>query len=107
MKPDKLVRDRIPELIRQRGGSASVRELELDEYIDALRKKLSEEMLEFYASSHIEELVDILEVVYALAAIADISPQELEQLRQTKAETHGSFDQRLLLVAFDDPLNPS
>jgi predicted house-cleaning noncanonical NTP pyrophosphatase (MazG superfamily) len=98
MRDGKLVRDRIPEIIRAAGGSPNVRDLDDDTaYHAALRKKLLEETREFLDSGRTEELADILEVVYALALSEHLTPFELEAMRQKKRSERGGFDRRLLL----------
>lgn len=91
-KRQKLVRDRIPEIYglqkRHIAGDS--------EFLEELRKKLSEETQEFLESGEIEELADILEVVYALAELKDVSPQKLEEMRKAKAEKRGAFKKRLI-----------
>jgi predicted house-cleaning noncanonical NTP pyrophosphatase (MazG superfamily) len=72
--------------------------LDGDAYLAALRAKLVEEAEEHRASGEAAELVDVLEVVYALAAAAGISPEKLERDRCRKREERGGFEERLLLV---------
>ena len=69
----KLVRDKIPEIIELNGGKAEYRVLNAEEYRQALETKLDEEVLEFHQDKTAEELADILEVVFALAATAGCS----------------------------------
>jgi len=66
MRHDKLVRDRIPEIIERQGGHPSVRILDQEEYVHCLERKLDEEVEEYHRNKNPEELADILEVVYAL-----------------------------------------
>lgn len=97
MGDGKLVRDRIPQIISEAGGSPNVRELDDRAYHAALRKKLLEETHEFLDSGRTEELADILEVVYALAVSEHLTPFELEAVRQKKRSERGGFNRRLLL----------
>jgi predicted house-cleaning noncanonical NTP pyrophosphatase (MazG superfamily) len=94
---EKLVRDRIPEIIRAAGGQPETRAADPGEHEGRLRAKLIEEAGEYIASGEPEELADILEVVHALAAIHGISPAELERRRSIKAAERGTFSQRLVL----------
>jgi predicted house-cleaning noncanonical NTP pyrophosphatase (MazG superfamily) len=68
---NKLVRDRIPEIIEKAGKTFNSRILTQDEYIEALRKKSHEELEEYINASDndhaIEELPDLLEIIHALA----------------------------------------
>ena len=63
---NKLVRDRIPDIIRKNNETPVVRTMDKEEYIRELDRKLDEEILEFRADRNLEELADILEVVYGL-----------------------------------------
>ena len=96
---NKLVRDKIPEIIEAHGEVPVIRVLGQDEYIRSLRMKLSEETAEYLESGEAEELADIMEVVYALAAASGTSREELEAIRLQKRESRGGFDKRLLLVS--------
>jgi predicted house-cleaning noncanonical NTP pyrophosphatase (MazG superfamily) len=93
----KLVRDRIPEIIRGDGLEPVITAAGPAEYAARLRDKLGEEVAEFLASDgHLTELADILEVVYALAAAGGTGQAELEALRAAKAASNGAFTQRLV-----------
>jgi len=93
----KLVRDKIPQIIRGKGLEPVIYVADADEYAARLRDKLSEEVAEFLASdSDPEELADILEVVYALAGLAGTDPQQLEKLRAAKADERGGFADRII-----------
>jgi len=98
MKYNKLVRDNIPAIISERGEKPVTRTLDTDEYRRELRQKLQEEVAEFGATGRTEELADVLEVVYALAAVEGISQAQLEEMRQRKLQERGGFSQRILLV---------
>jgi predicted house-cleaning noncanonical NTP pyrophosphatase (MazG superfamily) len=93
----KLVRDKIPQIIRAKALEPVIYVAGADEYAARLRDKLSEEVAEFLASdSDPEELADILEVVYALAGLAGTDPQQLEKLRAAKADERGGFADRII-----------
>jgi predicted house-cleaning noncanonical NTP pyrophosphatase (MazG superfamily) len=97
MSRGKLVRDKIPEIIRANGEMPSTRVAERAEYRRLLVAKLSEEVLEFIASDGDPgELADIMEVVLALADGLGIGQQELEKLRAEKAAERGGFSQRIV-----------
>jgi predicted house-cleaning noncanonical NTP pyrophosphatase (MazG superfamily) len=98
VRHNKLVRDRIPELIERAGRRPVTRVLDDAEYPQALLRKLQEEAGEFERSAEVEELADVLEVVYALAALQGSSPQALECLRERKRLERGGFQQRLWLI---------
>lgn len=96
-RTEKLVRDRVPELIRAAGGRPDVRVAADGEYLTLLRTKLYEEAGEYAASGSAEELADVLEVVYALAAAAGLSREEIEGVRAAKAARNGRFEHRRIL----------
>lgn len=97
MKYDKLVRDKIPQII-EAGGNSCVTEILSDEdYLRRVDEKLSEELAEYYADGSVEELADLLEVVYAAAKARGYSPAQLETVRREKAEKRGSFEKKILL----------
>lgn len=98
----KLVRDRIPEIIRERGAACEFRTLTDAEYREALRVKLSEEVREYLESGELSELADILEVVRALAKLGGHGEAELEATRTRKERERGAFEERVFLVCVDE-----
>ena len=94
---NKLVRDRIPEIIKGNGQECVTESLSPEEYITALDKKLREEMEEYQRDKSIDELADLLEVVYSVAKARGWSVEELEEVRKTKAEKRGGFEKRIFL----------
>ncbi|TDD70597.1 hypothetical protein E1293_34590 [Actinomadura darangshiensis] len=96
-RSEKLVRDRIPEIVQDGGEPPETRVAEPDEHAALLRAKLYEEAGEYVASGDPAELADILEVVHALAALHGIAPAELEDQRSAKAAARGSFSKRRVL----------
>ena len=99
MQYDKLVRDKIPELIQKAGETPVIRVLEDAEYREHLEKKLDEEVAEFHKDQNIEELADILEVVLALNESLGYSREELESAYLKKHEARGGFSDRVFLIA--------
>lgn len=96
---NKLVRDRIPDLIRSGGEVPHIRILDDEEYTLRLSRKLDEEVAEFHRDQNPEELADILEVVFALAANLGCSEEELLVLRRQKQEARGGFQDRIFLIS--------
>ena len=94
---DKLIRDRIPEIIEKSGKKCIVEVMDEDTYIDYLDRKLEEELNEYQADKSLEELADLLEVMYAVTVARGYSVSELESLRKEKAEKRGGFEKRLRL----------
>ncbi len=96
---NKLVRDKIPEIIQQDGKKCETRILNNEEYIEMLDAKLDEEMAEYHKDQNLEELADILEVVYSVAKARGYSVDALENLRKEKAEKRGGFDDKIMLLS--------
>ena len=99
---NKLVRDKIPEIISSSGKKANCRILSKDEFITELDRKLDEECAEYQCDKNIEELADILEVIYAIAEARGYSAAELERVRLEKSEKRGGFSQRIFLENVED-----
>ena len=95
----KLIRDRIPEIIDSTGRSAVIRTLSDEEYPIYLEAKLDEEVGEYHRDKTAEELADILEVVYALAANLGVSRDELMEIYQKKHDDRGGFEKRIFLIS--------
>ena len=99
---DKLVRDRIPEIIESAGKKAVTRMADDAEYLSYLRRKLSEEVDEYMASGDVEELADILEVISALGRRAGVPLSRLIEIADDKRRARGGFDGRILLIRVED-----
>lgn len=97
MKYNKLIRDRIPEIIAKNGQTARVRVLTDEEYLAKLDEKLGEELAEYLADGNVEELADLLEVIYAAALARGTTAEQLDEIRRKKAEERGAFAEKLLL----------
>jgi predicted house-cleaning noncanonical NTP pyrophosphatase (MazG superfamily) len=104
---EKLIRDRLPELMRAQGLSVFERRMETGEFIARLKEKLIEEAREAAASESrgelVEELADLTEVVAALADAAGILPAEIETVRLKKRAERGGFDDRIFNAAVEAP----
>ena len=97
MKYNKLVRDKIPEIISLKGGSSISHIATDEEYGKKLKEKLSEEIAEFLKDGNPEELADILEVVYALGDTLGVTREELEIIRAKKEDERGAFRKKIVL----------
>ncbi|KAB1925840.1 nucleoside triphosphate pyrophosphohydrolase [Micromonospora noduli] len=95
-RPAKLVRDKIPQLVRASGEEPITSIADDTEYRRLLRLKLREEVEEFVASDDVEELADVLEVVRALVVDLGTEFDTLEQIRDHKAANRGGFSQRIV-----------
>ena len=93
----KLVRDRIPEIIRADGKICITEVLSETGYLEMLDSKLAEELTEYQESKSLEELADLLEVMRAVVRARGWTWEQLEQVRQEKAARRGSFDEKILL----------
>ena len=94
---NKLVRDRIPEIIESSGKTCSTEILSPEEYLRMLDAKLDEELAEYHKDQNIEELADLLEVIHAAAIARGYTLEGLEQIRAEKATKRGAFEKRILL----------
>ena len=98
----KLIRDHIPEIIESKGGKAEIRILSDEEYPIYLEAKLDEEVGEYHRDKNVEELADILEVVYALAESIGCSREELLETYEKKHAARGGFEKKLFLIASEE-----
>ena len=93
----KLVRDRIPEMIEADGKTCVCETLSDEDYIAFLDQKLNEELAEYQESKSLEELADLLEVMQAVVKARGWTLEELEQVRSNKAAKRGGFEKKILL----------
>lgn len=97
---EKLIRDRIPEIMDAAEVDYQVRKLDDEAYRDALRAKLVEEAAEVVRASRddlAKELADLLEVIHALARLEELDLRDIENVRRVRADERGAFDERLFL----------
>ena len=94
---NKLVRDNIPAIIQAKGAACET-EIQSDaDYLRLLDAKLDEELTEYHQDQNIEELADLMEVIYACAKARGYTVAELEAVRAEKAEKRGGFARKILL----------
>jgi len=93
----KLVRDKIPDIIKQAGKTCTFKTLSDEDYLELLDEKLNEELAEYQESKSMEELADLLEVIRAVAIARGSSPEEVEDIRKAKALSRGGFEKKILL----------
>ncbi len=97
---NKLVRDKIPQIIKANGETPIVRVLDDTEYKKELEKKLYEEyqeVLNATGKDRVEELADMLEVLRYLAKLENASLEEVITIADEKASKRGSFEEKIFL----------
>lgn len=102
---NKLVRDRIPEIIRESGKKCAVEVMPKAEYRQALLEKLIEEAHEARQAAPgdlITELADIREVIKAMLEALEISPEQVEHIQTQRHAERGGFEKRLKLLWTED-----
>lgn len=110
---NKLVRDRIPEIIAESGKVCTVETLSDADYMAKLDEKLNEELAEYQDSKSLEELADLLEVMGAVVKAKGYTWEELTKVRKKKLEERGGFEKKILLkevfenVSFQAESKPS
>jgi predicted house-cleaning noncanonical NTP pyrophosphatase (MazG superfamily) len=102
---NKLVRDNIPEIIREKGDKPATHTAADVEYKVKLNEKLKEEVEEYLESDRNEELADILEIIYAICQLKGLGIKELEEIRKRKADERGRFDRRIILEYVEEQGN--
>lgn len=94
---NKLVRDKIIEIIESKGGKAVFHIADEPEFLEKCIEKLSEEVAEFTENPCQEELADILEVIDALVIVKNWDMSDVLAVQKKKREERGGFEQRLIL----------
>jgi len=94
---NKLVRDKIPDILKQKGIISKTHIANNTEYWFKLKDKLKEEVEEFLKDSKEEELADILEVIDSICKFKNISRQKLEFIKKEKALKRGTFNNKIIL----------
>ncbi|OED33584.1 phosphoribosyl-ATP pyrophosphohydrolase [Planococcus maritimus] len=103
---NKLVRDKIPQVIEESGLQFETRILSEEEYNTEVTKKFAEELREFKETDNsqdaVEELADILELIHSAAELNGSSFEEVEKVRIKKAEKRGGFKEPIFLIEVED-----
>ena len=99
---NKLVRDKIKDIIEENGEVANIKYLSDYEYIKELNKKLQEEVAEYLASGDIEELADIEEVILAIIDYKKVTREHFENVRKEKVVKRGAFKERMFLISTEE-----
>lgn len=95
---NKLVRDKIPEIIEAQGNKYDIRIADKEEHYKLLEAKLQEEVKEFIEGKNLEELADVMEVLYGLADNLGYSEEDLNNKRIEKREERGGFKEGVVLL---------
>ena len=103
---NKLVRDKIPQIIKESGKTPVTKILNQKEYITELRKKSQEELQEYLTAETdqeaLEELADLLEIIHALAKVHGSTIEEVDKIRVEKAAKRGGFTDKVFLIEVQD-----
>ncbi|MDH8000851.1 nucleoside triphosphate pyrophosphohydrolase [Bacillus cereus] len=98
---NKLIRDKIPQIIKANGKTPTTRILPEEEYIKEICKKTEEELTDYLEATtkehKLEELSDLLELLKALAEYEGTTLEEIDKIRKKKAEERGGFQNRIFL----------
>ncbi len=94
---NKLVRDKIPQIIEASGKTCVTEVLSQEDYLRELDRKLGEELSEYQQSKSLEELADLLEVMGAVVKARGYTWDDLTRVRKEKRAARGTFDQRIYL----------
>lgn len=97
MKYNKLIRDKIPEYIKGKGGVPIIHIADDKEYWKKLKEKLQEEIEEFNANETIEEMADIQEVIDTMCSYKKFDKKELLLVKEKKAKERGGFKKKIIL----------
>ena len=101
MKYNKLVRDKIPEIIKEKGKNPVTHKASEEEYWPKLKEKLQEEVNEFLEENNEEELSDILEVIDSICDFKNFDKSKLNEIKKKKKEERGGFEGRIILDEVD------
>ena len=102
---NKLVRDKIPEIILRGGARPATRILDDGEYLAALDGKLLEEVREYLESGSVEELADVAEVFSAILKARGVEREELLSVMENKRRERGGFEDKIFLERVEDVEN--
>lgn len=99
---NKLIRDNNVKLMEDKGCKVSYETLDDKRYGEELDKKLKEEVNEYLADYNIEEMADVMEVIYAILDFRGITMEEVENVRMKKRERKGAFKKKIFLKTVEE-----
>ncbi|MBC3888881.1 hypothetical protein GH810_11205 [Acetobacterium paludosum] len=104
MKVDynKLVRDKIPEIIKNSGRACEYKILGKSEVRDALKEKLLEKAQVFMNKPSEDELSDIYELLDTIVEAFEYEPLHIDYLKIQNKENKGSYSEKVFLISVDD-----
>lgn len=94
---DKLVRDRIPEIIKSSGNHCEVEIVSDEVALEYLYKKLNEEVCELLEDKNLEEIADVVEVLFAIGKKYGYSEEDILSKRDEKKAKSGGFEDNIVL----------
>lgn len=97
MKYNKLIRDKIPEIIKKDNKTPITHIASDKEYWEKLKEKLKEEVNEFIEKDNKEEFADILEVIHAISDFKNFNKKKINKIREDKAKKRGRFKDKIIL----------
>lgn len=95
---DKLVRDRIPEIIESSGNKCEIEVVSDEVALEYLYKKLNEEVSELLEDKNLDEIADVMEVLFAIGAKYGYSEEDILNRRNEKRDSRGGFENNLVLI---------
>ncbi|AFZ48687.1 hypothetical protein Cyast_2745 [Cyanobacterium stanieri PCC 7202] len=102
---NKLVRDKIPEIIKSNNKKYEIKELSFTEYKQSLKDKLLEEVYELLEADKeelVNEIADVYEVLSAIIKAYDLDEQEIKKVQKNKADKRGAFENKIQLISVND-----
>lgn len=99
---NKLVRDKIPEILEGKGIKYTTATLSDEAYLDCLDSKLFEEVTEYDMDKTQEEIADVLEVLMAIADARGYKWSDILAIQEKKREERGGFAKKILLISTEE-----
>ncbi|MEZ7890506.1 MAG: nucleoside triphosphate pyrophosphohydrolase [Candidatus Wallbacteria bacterium] len=98
---NKIVRDKIPDIIRNEKRNCNIKILSDKDAVNLLSQKILEEADEFLKEPSKEEMADIFEILHSIIKKYNWTYDEIEKIRINKANKNGSFDKNIFLIDTD------